>query len=223
MLLSPLPLFGHGSGVLFAKLSFLPSSQVSLEFTAEYGLDAMLNDQDEARQVLLNTLRVASENSLERGSDLKSFGEPKFTAPLKLDPTAPGAYADVRADDGHSLLCGSWTWAQSGETMTISVAKNTPYDVVLWTIPPDGKMESSKQYYLISGDKTQPIALPKAAQIGTASVVSAEASANVGKGAANPAQASTNSGRVGIGLLWIGGVMALLVGFILLQPKRREE
>jgi hypothetical protein len=196
--LSPLPLFGHGAEVLFAKLSFHPASKVRVELTAQYGPDALLKDEPEAREVLLNTLRIATENSEHGGSDLKNLATASFTAPTKLDATAPPAYQTVQADDMHSMLCASWTWDASGETMTFCMPERTPHDVVLWTVPPDGEMEKAKQFYLISGDMSQPIRIPKAEET---------------------AKLKRPASGIGAGVLWFGALLVLVCGFVFMQRK----
>lgn len=157
-LLLPGVLWAHGSEFLGAKLRVLPSRELVLEVTADYGENPMIASREEAREALLHllSLEVAGGKRLLRELAPLAFEErkqPDADSPLPTDATGKA----------HQLLTAIWRWRppEELEAVRFQVPEAVNHATVFWLEEPGVQKEKKKWSMLLGGDSTPPVVLPK--------------------------------------------------------------
>ncbi len=158
LLMLPVLLRAHGSEFLGAKLQVLPSRELHLEITADYGDNPMLSDRAEAEMALSALLEAGYE---DRRASLTEL------APLRWeDRTEPDRASPLPTDDSgkaHQLLTAVWRWIPPADTAEVRfhVADAVNHATVFWLEEEGIPREKKKWSLLLSGDATPAIKLPE--------------------------------------------------------------
>lgn len=159
LLMLPAVVWAHGSEFLGAKLQVLPSRELHLEITADYGDNPMLTDRTEAVTALKALLKAGFQGRSVALSEL---------APLQWeDRTEPDRASPLPTDDSgkaHQLLTAVWRWTPPAGTEEIrfQVADEVNHATVFW-LEEEGVPRAKKKWsMLLSGDTTPVIRLPAA-------------------------------------------------------------
>lgn len=156
LLLLPTLAWGHGAEFLGAKLHILPTRELLLEITADYGDNPMIADRAEAEAALMNLLHVRWSGESQPLSAL---------APLALEErTQPDLSSPLPTDESgksHQLLTAVWRWTVPPEVreLRFHVPDSVKYDTVFWLEEAGVGREQKKWSMLLGGDSTPPIKL----------------------------------------------------------------
>lgn len=152
--------WGHGSEFLGAKLSVLPSRELVLEVTADYGENPMIANREEAREALqhLLALEVAGARKLLLDLAPLAFEErkqPDADSPLPVD----------QSGKTHQLLTAIWRWQppQELEAVRFHVPEEVNHATVFWLEETGVPKEKKKWSMLLGGDATPAVPLPQVA------------------------------------------------------------
>ncbi len=153
--MAPLFVFGHGCEFLLAKLEVKPA-RVTLEITADYGANPLIEDEAAARQAVLNILEVHLGGQVRRLEDLDPL---RFEQRAQWDLDAPTSMAAPPDGQPHQLLTGIWSWRPHTDKIVLAVPKKNLHDVLLWTQDEKLAGKEAKWMMLIEGDKTPEIVI----------------------------------------------------------------
>ena len=147
----------HGSEFLGAKLRVLPTRQLLLEMTADFGENPMVASRDEALEALNHNL------TLELGGKPVPIHE---LAPLTfVDRSQPDTSSPLPTDQSgkpHELLAGIWAWTPPEDVQAVKfrVPDSVNHSTIFW-LDEDGVAKEKKKWsMLVGGDSTPPIPLP---------------------------------------------------------------
>ncbi len=160
LLLLPERMWGHGAEFLGAKLQVLPSRELVLEVTADYGENPMIADRAEAEAVLKDLLLVEQGGQKTVLRDL---------APMQIqERTLPDADSPLPTDlsgKEHLLLTALWRWTppEGVETVRFHVPEAVIHSTVFWLEERGVVKEKKKWSMLLGGDSTPAVPVPKRA------------------------------------------------------------
>jgi hypothetical protein len=158
--LFPTLLWSHGAEFIGAKLTVLPTRELTLELTADYGGNPMLANRDEAQQVLQSLLLLEFHSAKHALQDLAPFA---FE-----DRTAPDASSPLPTDNSgapHQLLTAIWRWHPPPQATEVRFhsPNASKHDAVFWIEEKEMPPEKKKWAMLLGGDQTPAIPLPRVA------------------------------------------------------------
>jgi hypothetical protein len=144
--LAPLFAWGHGADCVQAKLS-LEGREVVLSMVADYGVNPLIADEAEARQVLASCLEFQQG---DRMLPLRELGAPQYQADARFDPASP--MPPMPGDDGHKLVGCVYRWSATSESLRFHVPKGSIHNVLLW------KMDQGEaRWTMLLGDESSPV------------------------------------------------------------------
>lgn len=155
--------FGHNGQFLLAKVLVPEPGRVQLEVTVDYGANPMVQTEAEAAESLRGVLRVIEEGRSVAPDEL---GPVRMEKRAELDPTCPLPDSESSAPaepENHRLLTAIWTWPTRAGFLSFEVPKGVPHDVILWRVDGASRQRAQRWFYLIAGDRTASMPLPKSA------------------------------------------------------------
>ncbi len=153
----------HGGEYLLAKVAFSGHGVVQVEITADYGgANPMIDTEEAAVEAVSSVLQVRMMGAPQ---PLSAFSKPRFEKRAQFDPTSPYAALPPDGPDAkpHQLITGIWSWKPSTEALTFEIPHGDPENVALWTIDERLPQRQPRWLYLIAGDFTPAIPVPRSA------------------------------------------------------------
>ena len=144
----------HSSTFIFALLEVDANGDVRISVTMDVGENALVDNDEEAREVLTKALRVEIDNTV---SSLSDWGKMRFEHRDQHDADAPGIGRD---NEKHPLLTGIWQGHFANKPFILHTAEQTPFDIILWTRDPTIIAGGKKSLMLIVGDVSPLITYP---------------------------------------------------------------
>jgi len=159
LLMLPALVRAHGSEFLGAKLQVLPSRELRLEITADYGDNPMIADRAEAEAALKDLMEASVQGKRTPLIEL---------APLTFeDRTKPDRASPLPTDESgnaHQLLTAVWRWTPPIDAAEVRfhVGDSVNHSTVFWLEEEGVPREKKKWSMLLSGDSTPAIKVPGA-------------------------------------------------------------
>lgn len=154
------PLFAsaHGTEFLLAKLTFTQQGRATLEITADWENNPLLEGRDHAARVLPGALQWMDRDQARSLSDLSLVTLEDRSV---LDPTCPLPPEAFETSGNHRLLTARFEWQAKGESLQFQVPAGSKHDVLLWMIDPMQPQDHPRWMMLLGGDVTRLIPVPK--------------------------------------------------------------
>lgn len=154
------PLFAsaHGTEFLLAKLTFTQQGRATLEITADWENNPLLDGRDHAARVLPDALQWMDRDQARPLTELSPFAIEERSV---LDPTCPLPPEAFETSGTHRLLTARFEWQAKGESLRFQVPAGSKHDVLLWMIDPKQPEADPRWMMLLGGDVTRPIPVPK--------------------------------------------------------------
>lgn len=151
----PLFAFGHGSEFLDAKFYLDDSGRANLEITADYGGNPMIANEQEARTVLADAVRIFIGSKDHKLADLAPL---KLEPGNQLDPDSPTPRGGEDPKVPHQLLTAIWQWRPATESISFSIPAASSQTVLFWMREPN--VSPPRWSMLLPGDRTPAIPVP---------------------------------------------------------------
>jgi hypothetical protein len=163
VLLAPADARAHGSEFIFAKLTVGLGDEVELEVTADYGENPMIGSEADAEDVLRRVLRVKSRTASRELADVALL---RYEQRTQFDATAPVPKGPEAETKPHQLLTAVWRWRPAAATLAFEVAADMNQSVVFWAVDATVAAPDPRWLFLIAGEHTPEIPVPKAKGLG---------------------------------------------------------
>ena len=150
----PLLASAHGSELIQVRLQFDKTGAATLEMTADYGDNPMLQNEEAARAALQDLLRIEVDGRQHKLSDLAPL---QIEERDQLDPTSPMPLPPEAVNTTHQLLTAIWRWLPTGNQLRFTVPKGCMQDSLFWKKEPGAKPQWC---VLLGGDFTPVIPVP---------------------------------------------------------------
>ena len=154
------PLFAsaHGTEFLLAKLTFTPQGRATLEVTADWENNPLLDGRDHAARVLPDALQWMDRDQPRPITELSPFAIEDRSV---LDPTCPIPPEAIETSGSHRLLTARFDWQTQGDSLQFQVPSDSKHDVLLWMIDPKQPEADPRWMMLLGGDVTRIIPIPR--------------------------------------------------------------
>lgn len=148
----------HSSDILLVRIIFSQSSQVTLEATADLEGIPWLKTCSNPAAAIGRTLNLHLPNG--RSWCASALGKPVVSLHTGYPHASPVPLTHNTGELSPELYTVSWTWRPSDTPLRLEITNDNPTAALVWTADSKSEVPLPGWQMLMSGEQSNPIALP---------------------------------------------------------------